>query len=75
LADLLLGLEDFEPLLDLLETVGFMVGEGFPPTGFFVGAAVALTGFLVGEDVMGFLVGAAVALTGFLVGEDVGDEV
>lgn len=58
MADLLLGPEvppDFEPLLDLLETVGFMVagpgGEGFPPTGFLVGAAVALTGFLVGEDV------------------------
>ena len=54
MADLLLGPEvppDFELLLDLLETVGFMVGEGFPPTGFLVGAAVALTGFLVGEDV------------------------
>ena len=64
---------DFEPLLDLLETVGFMVagpgGEGFPPTGFLVGAAVE------GFPPTGFLVGAAVAMTGFLVRDDVGDEV
>ena len=58
---------DFEPLLDLLETVGFMVG--FPPTGFLVGAAVE------GFPPTGFLVGAAVAMTGFLVRDDVGDEV